>query len=181
MKLLILNGSPRVKGNTKAAVEFFKNNISEHLTDVEIEEIFLTEKDIEPCHNCNACQKNGGSCVVDKVTTDIISSVEAADFVLFASPVYWWGVTAQLKLAVDKLYSKCSALASCKKKIGVIAVGGAGLEDKQYRLIREQFECIADYLKWELAFVKSFSAYEPGDIEKGGVLESELSDVYKLI
>lgn len=181
MKIFILNGSPRAKGNTKAAIDYFRGVVSEKCPGAEIEEAVLTGMAIEPCHNCNACQKNGGKCVVDKVTTELMDKVEAADFILFASPVYWWGISAQLKLAVDKLYSRCAALASCNKKIGVIAVGGAGVEDKQYRLIREQFECIADYLKWELAFAKSFSAYEPGDIEKGDVLEKELSDVYRFI
>lgn len=83
---------------------------------------------------------------------------------IFGTPVYWWGMSAQLKMVVDKFYSQDAQFQTMKKKVGVVAIGANELEDPQYRLIREQFSCIADYLGWELAFSLSYSAYEPGEI-----------------
>lgn len=45
-----------------------------------------------------------------------------------------------------------------------MVVGANELENPQYRLIHEQFRCIAEYLHWEPAFSMSFSAYEPGEL-----------------
>ena len=52
-----------------------------------------------------------------------------------------------------------------------MVVGANELENPQYRLIHEQFRCIAEYLHWDPAFSMSFSAYEPGELmTQNGVL-----------
>lgn len=76
--------------------------------------------------------------------------------IVFATPVYWWGVTAQLKLVIDKCYCRGANLKG--KKVGVIAIGGSPTTNVQYELIRKQFECIKDYLGWDIVFSKSYYA-----------------------
>ena len=93
-----------------------------------------------------------------------MDKVEEADFILFATPVYWWGVTAQLKLAIDKLYARCNLLQGQKKKIGFIAICEDELEGPQYRIIEDTFRCIADYLGWDMVFYEPVSAGEKDDL-----------------
>lgn len=58
-------------------------------------------------------------------------------------------------------------------------VGANELENPQYRLIHEQFACIAAYLNWELAFSLSFSAYEPEEIALNPALHSQIQEAMR--
>lgn len=158
MKKLILNGSPR-QGNTVAAIKAF----TEALGDDKPEIINLADKEIAPCKACLACG-NEGRCIDNDDTNDVMDQIEAADFILFATPVYWWGVTAQMKLAIDKLYARCNLLNQQKKQIGVIAIGEDELDGPQYKLIEDTFKCIAEYLGWEMVFYEPVSAGECDDL-----------------
>lgn len=151
MKIVILNGSAR-KGNTAAAIDaFVKGAKEEH----EVEIIKADQVQMSPCKGCNACQCYKG-CVDKDDTNPIVDQIAGADMILFATPVYWWGITAQLKLIIDKCYCRGAQLKG--KKIGLLVVGGASTEDSQYTLIRSQFECMAKYLSWDILFSKVFSA-----------------------
>ena len=61
--------------------------------------------------------------------------------ILFATPVYWWGMSAQLKLIIDKCY--CRELQLKNKKVDTIVVGGSPVDSIQYELIDKQFDCMA--------------------------------------
>ena len=119
--------------------------------------------DTEKCKGCGVCQCHKG-CVDQDDTNPTINKLVEADMILFATPVYWWGVTAQLKLAIDKLYARCNLLQGQKKKIGVIAIGEDELEGPQYRIIEDTFRCIADYLGWDMVFYEPVSAGEKDDL-----------------
>ena len=100
--------------------------------------------------------------------------MEAADAIIFATPVYWWGITAQLKLVIDKFYARASKFAGTGKKVGTVVIGEAELDDAEYEIIQKQFECIADYLGWEIAFAKSISADKPKDLAGDEAMLAEL-------
>lgn len=150
MKIIVLNGSPR-KGNTLAAINAFVKGAANH--DVEVIDTYKYK--VGPCLGCGVCKCMNG-CIAKDDTNMIIDKLVAADMIVFASPVYWWGITAQLKLFMDKCY--CRGVQLRGKKIGIIAVGGAGTDGPQYELIRGQFKCISEYLDWEIVFHNSYSA-----------------------
>lgn len=122
MKIVIINGSAR-KGNTLTAINTFIKGAAEHN---EIEMISPDKLHIAPCKGCKACQCHKG-CVDQDDTNPTIDKIAAADMILFATPVYWWGMTAQLKLVIDKCY--CRGLQLKGKKVGIIVTGGAPVDN----------------------------------------------------
>ena len=157
MKIIIINGSAR-KGNTLTAINALIKGASEKN---EIEVIEPDKLQIAPCKGCGACQCHKG-CVDNDDTNPTIDKIAAADMILFTTPVYWWGITAQMKLVIDKCYCKGAYLKN--KKVGIIVVGGANTNDKQYELIKGQFDCISGYLSWDLLFYNAYSATKTDDL-----------------
>lgn len=163
-KILFLNGSPRLKGNTHFALKILEEQIDS--TKNEVEFIDVTKYSVAGCMACDACQKNGGKCFMQDDTNQLVQKIVEADTIIFGSPVYWWGISAQLKALIDKMYSRAHSteLTDKKKKVGIISVGGDEVGAEQYRIISSQFRCICEYLGWEFAVDKEFSALNPGDL-----------------
>ena len=178
MKALLLNGSPR-QGNTYAALEALKKGLA-NIEGLEVGEIEATNVDVSPCVACDTCGETG-KCVFDDDTNEVIAAVEEADVVVFATPVYWWGITAQLKLIIDKMYSRGAALQAAKKKVGIIAIGEADQEDIQYELIAKQFEAICGYLGWEITFCNTYTAAAVGDLAANENAMAEIEGLWKTI
>lgn len=172
MRIVIINGSAR-KGNTLAAIGAFVKGASEKN---EIEMIQPDKLDIAPCKGCGTCQCYNG-CVDEDDTNPTIDKITAADMILFATPVYWWGMSAQLKLVIDKCY--CRGLQLKNKKVGVIIVGGSPVDSIQYELICKQFDLMAQYLSWDMLFQKTYYATARDGFEKNVGALKELEDIGK--
>ncbi|OQA87308.1 MAG: putative NAD(P)H-dependent FMN-containing oxidoreductase YwqN [Lentisphaerae bacterium ADurb.Bin242] len=179
MKILILNGSPRLDGNTRTALHEIEKGIRANKSGAEVEFIDVACRKLSPCIACDGCKENGGSCVIPDESSALVQKVFEADVVIFGTPVYWWGVSAQLKMLIDKFYSKDTVFKEQKKRIGLVIVGAAGPENKEYELIRGQFQCICDYLGWNLLFTESISAWNVGDLAKNTQKMTELGDIWK--
>ena len=172
MKIVIINGSAR-KGNTLRAIDAFIKGASEKN---EIEIIQPDRLHIAPCKGCGACQCLKG-CVDQDDTNSTIDKITAADMILFATPVYWWGMSAQLKLIIDKCY--CRGLQLKNKKVGTIVVGGSPVDSIQYELIDKQFSCMAKYLSWDMVFQKSYYATDSDELAKNKDSIKELENIGK--
>lgn len=159
MKITLLNGSPR-NGNTSKALRYFKESLCAQHSVVQYD---LYGCSIKPCCNCNYCQKDGNGCVHNDDSNRILQTLIESDVIVFGTPVYYWGISAQMKLLVDKFYSVNSRLTT-EKSIIVIATGANPLDDIQYKLIDGQFRAISDYLHWTMVKFIPISAYEPNDI-----------------
>ena len=143
MKVLLLNGSPRMKGNTRMALSLVMEGIEEGLHPESLELYDVSRHKLSACLACDGCKKNGGNCVQADESAELVQKIYEADVVVFGTPVYWWGMSAQLKMAVDKLYSRTALLQGQEaKKIGLITVGAAAVDDPEYQLIEDQMKCI---------------------------------------
>ena len=172
MKIIIVNGSAR-KGNTLTAIDAFVKGAS---AKNEIEIIAPEKLHIAFCKGCGVCQCYKG-CVDKDDTNPTIDKIAAADMILFATPVYWWGMSAQLKLIIDKCY--CKGLQLKNKKVGTIVVGGSPVDSIQYELINKQFDCMAKYLSWDLLFQKSYYATERDELAKNTDALKDLEGIGK--
>jgi len=133
-KFCILMGSPRLGGNT---AELLKPFIAELQTKgCDINYITLSDKNIQPCKSCFACQQIEGryGCVQDDDAGEIIEAIIESDYVVLATPIYTWYCTAPMKALLDrhyglnKFYGKAKGSLWKGKKIAVIATHGYDAE-----------------------------------------------------
>jgi multimeric flavodoxin WrbA len=123
-KILIINGSPRKNGNCSVLIQNLAEGVSENGGISET--ICLQELKIAPCNACDACRKNKSKgCVIKDDMVPLYSKVAQADAIVFASPVYWFNISAQTKLFIDRLYAVGeNGNAFTGKKIGIILTYG---------------------------------------------------------
>lgn len=101
MKVLAINGSPRVDGNTSLALNEMKKVFDAE--GIEFEIVQLGTKDVRGCIACNQCEKNG-KCVFDDIVNELAIKFEAADGLVVASPVYYASANATLIACLDRLF-----------------------------------------------------------------------------
>jgi multimeric flavodoxin WrbA len=101
MNVLVLQASPRKNGNTAALVERFLAGLTEGGTQ-DVREFWLNDLDIQPCQGCFRCIGES-LCIIDDDMQRIYPELVAADLVVFATPIYWWHMNAQMKLCIDRM------------------------------------------------------------------------------
>ena len=101
MKVLMINGSPRVNGNTAAALEEMKTIFAQEGMEVEI--VQVGHQAIRGCIACGGCSREG-KCVFDDGINELAAKFAAADGLVVASPVYYASANATLIAALDRLF-----------------------------------------------------------------------------
>ena len=99
-KVLILKGSPRENGNSTTLANQVMAGAKE--SGVGVESIYLHGMDIRPCDGCFLCLGEGKSCVIEDDMQSLYPKLLEADAIVFASPIYWFNISAQLKLCIDR-------------------------------------------------------------------------------
>jgi multimeric flavodoxin WrbA len=126
MRILAFQGSPRADGNTAALFAEVVKAAREAGADVT--EIMLHGKKIAPCTSCYACKAPGASgCVIRDDMDAICEGVMGADAFLFATPIYWWSVSAQMKLLWDRFFALDYERAMKGKRAALVMTYGGAL------------------------------------------------------
>ena len=178
-KVLIFNGSPRKKGNTVTLIAEFTKALQEAGTEFEV--INLNQMNINPCQFCNWCINNNALlCVQKDDMNDLYPKLLDAEKIVLATPIFWFNVSAQLKLFIDRLYALHGAegYAFTKKKFANILVYGDANPDSSG--VNNAIGSLNDMIKYmnsEIIGTVHGSAYKIGDAANNKQL---LSDVYEL-
>ena len=98
-EVVILMGSPRKKGNTELVCSAVTDGIEAAGAGVTL--IRLSEQSIKPCLGCGGCERDG-RCVIKDDMQQLYPLLDHAYAVIIASPIYFYGVTAQTKLFIDR-------------------------------------------------------------------------------
>ena len=103
-KVIVLLGSPRRKGNSSILAEKIAKGAKAAGANVEI--FFLHDMDIAPCKSCYACQKPGSKgCSIHDDMQILYSKMLEAEAWVIASPVYWFTMSSQTKLWMDRCFA----------------------------------------------------------------------------
>ena len=101
MKVLLINGSPRAKGNTYLALKEMEAIFAKQ--GIETELIHVGNADIRGCIACGSCHRNG-KCVFDDLVNETAPKFEAADGIVIGSPVYYASANATLMAFLQRLF-----------------------------------------------------------------------------
>ena len=171
-KIIVLAGSPRKDGNTDRLVAAFvkgaeKNN--------EVEVFSVHNYKVNPCIGCNSCfSREGNNCFQNDDMQQIYKKLSEADILVIASPVYFYGISSQLKTVIDRLHTPLRNSFNIKK-LALILVGAAELP--------EMFDAILTQYKLTLNFFKLEDAGKVlvrGAKDKGDVTQAGLEQAYNL-
>lgn len=103
MNLIVLHGSPRKHGNSDTLVESFLQGAQKE-DGSKITHFYTNELDITPCQGCLKCKTSiGHRCIINDDMQDIYTGYSEADIIVWASPMYWGYLTAQLKTVLDRM------------------------------------------------------------------------------
>ena len=107
MKILVLNGSPRPKGNTAAMVEAFAKGAQENGHQVDV--VNVCQKKIAGCLACEYCHKKDSGherqCVQQDDMQEVYPLLDEAEMIVLASPVYYHSFSGQLQCAINRIYA----------------------------------------------------------------------------
>jgi putative NADPH-quinone reductase len=166
-RVLGIVGSPRQGGNTDILVDEILSGARE--AGAQVEKIMLGELAIAPCQACYACRKNG-KCVQRDDMEDLLTKMKSSSVWVLGTPVYWWGPSAQLKVFVDRWFSKASGPA-CKETFEdrrvILAVPMGDTDPATGRHVVGMFTDALEFVKAKLfASILAPGAYEAGDVAK---------------
>ena len=160
MKILVLNGSPKINGNTSFLIKNFKTGAENVGHKVEV--IQVSGLNIKPCIGCAYCRNEGnGTCVFKDDMAMVFEKANEADLIVFASPVYYWGFSGQLQSLISRFYS--IRRPNAKKYALVLTADSKGAFDS----VKTQFNSIVNYFKGDVCgIITSFGEENKSEEKK---------------
>lgn len=162
-KIIILNGSPRLKGNTAMLCDAFAKG-------AESAGHTVTRFDLQrmKIHGCLGCMKGGkdpaSPCVQKDDMEQIYPAYKDADLVVLASPMYYWSVSGQLKTAFDRLFAvaECNPDYANPRKECALIMAAEGNSPDNWKPALDYYHALMGFLGWT----------DKGQVLAGGVLEA---------
>ena len=178
-KILFFNGSPRKKGNTSVLIEECMRGIKDSGNKAEV--FFLHNMTIGACQFCDWCIDNNAlSCVQKDDMNELYPKLLESDIIVLAAPIFWFSVSAQMKLFIDRLYALHGkdGYALINKKIATILVyGDSDIDRSGVNNAIGSIEDLIRYMKSENIGIVHGTAYKIGDAEKNKQLMSQAYDL----
>ena len=170
MKILVIVGAKKNGQTNKLVGQFINGAVSSGHT---VETVnLLTLKNVHGCVDCQTCKRNGGTCVWKDDIAPLMEKVVAADVLVFASPVYFFSISSQLKLFMDRTYAVMEQIKNKKFYFVATAAGPSVDYGEDFKKVVEPIQGWLDCFEG-MEFIRTLSFFDTGTID---VSES---DVYK--
>ena len=173
-KIAILMGSPRKNGNTEILVKSFLGGVDKEKNSVEI--IPVMENKVNSCTGCNACFRDSmNRCVQQDDMQEVYEKLSDADVIVIATPIYFYGISSQLKCIIDRLHNPIRN--SFKVKELVLLAVCADTIPTAFDSVKTMYLSILSYFSLKNAGIITV----PGVPEKGDIMGNPaLTEAYKL-
>ena len=178
MRTLILQGSPRKEGNTATLVRQFVKGLRDGGSD-DVREFVLNDMNIRPCQGCLTCVTScQHECIIEDDMQQIYREFIASNTIVFATPVYWWHMSAQLKTCMDRMDSLAAGGHFRNKNMVLITT--YGFEDPDgVDLMVKMFGAIAKWANMRISVLRYCSG-PPREGKHVSSVKEKLDEAYKL-
>lgn len=158
MKILVLEGSPNEKGSTHLLADCFRQGAQEAGHTVQM--LDIAHANIHPCTGCIHCGYQGPCVQKDDMET-IRGEILGADMLVFATPLYYYGMSAQLKTLVDRFCAFNSSLQSKRMKSALLTVAWNS-DDWTFDALVSHYKTLVRYLHFQdMGMVLGYSCGTP--------------------
>ena len=167
-RIVVLAGSMRKGGNTDLLVQAFAEGAGKNHT---VDIVSVADHTVNPCIGCNACfTREGNQCFQNDDMSVVYDKLKKADMLVIASPVYFYGLSAELKAMIDRLHTPMRNEFPIKK-LALLLVGAATLPEL-FDAIKLQYQLVLAFFHLEDAgMVLVRGAKDKGDVRKGDALK----------
>ena len=180
-KVLVLLGSPRKKGNSAILADRIARGAK--ASGAKVETIFLHGLNIAPCNSCYACQKEKSKgCAIKDAMQDLYPKLLEAEAWVIASPVYWFTMSAQTKIFMDRCFAlpAYAKEAFAGKRIAIaMSYGDADPFSSGCVNALRTFQDAFNYTRAKIVGMVYGSAYEAGEIRANDVLMKAAEELGK--
>ena len=166
--IVILSGSPRKNGNTDRLAAAFVEGAESAGKNVTL--FRVADMNIAGCLGCNHCFDGSGICIQKDDAQTILDALKKADAYVLASPIYFFSLTAQLRLAIDRTYALLS-LDVPQQKSALLITCGAGSEKAAEGAIATYRGMCTHSGREDAGIVIATGLHVPGEIEGRAEIE----------
>ena len=184
-KILILSGSPRKDGNTAILVDWFAEGARAKGARVEIVRTAFLKYKSNGCTACRACQKlDEYECVINDEAKPVLAKMAKVDVIVMATPLYFFGASAQLKLVFDRMFSlykwdnKAGTMETPLKGKTLVLMASA-FEDVGLDALSKPFALTAEYTGMKFKSLLIPNAGESGDIKNKSAIQKRATALGK--
>ena len=164
MHIVVLTGSPHKQGTTAfLADRFVEGTQKGGHTVFRFDAAFRC---VHPCLGCENCQSGAQPCVFQDDMQMLYPELKKADMVVFVSPLYYHGMSSQIRMVIDRFHGIDNYLVGASKKT-VLLMAGASVVPTVYDGVVATFRETTKYLGWqESGLLVAFGCKNRADIEK---------------
>lgn len=159
--IVVVTGSPRAGGNSEILADAFTEGARQSGNLVTV--FHAGRMNISGCLDCKYCFTHEGECVQNDAMQAVYPVLRKADMLVLASPVYWYGMSSQIKAMIDRMFAGCKKPYPVKSIALLVTYGGT--DAKAAAPVISHFEAISYYMGWESAGIIS----QEGVKEKGEI------------
>jgi len=170
-KILVINASPVKNGNTAILVNWFCEGARESGAKVEIVNAAFLKYKSNGCISCRKCQKiKEYRCVINDEASPVLGKMAEVDVIVMATPLYFYGPSAQLKLIMDRMFSlykwdnKADTMETPLKGKTFVLIASA-FEDVGLDSLEKPFAITADYSSMKFESLLVVDAGESGEVK----------------
>lgn len=167
MKIVVLTGSPRRNGNTSHMAGRFIKGAEE--AGHEVYRFDCAQRKVSPCIARNRCGMNG-TCIFNDDFVELRPHLLAADMVVFATPMYYFGFSSWLKTVIDRFYALNGQIKGAPKQAAFL-MAYANTDPKEAEPMTSHYHTLLSYLGWK----DRGMVVAPGMWPTGAVNETEYS------
>ncbi len=145
MKITVLKGSPNINGSSALLAKNFINGAIE--AGHEIVEIDCAKVDVAPCTGCIHCGYEG-ECSLNDEMDNIREEILSSDMLVFVTPLYYYGMSAQLKIIIDRFCSRNFSIQQKHMKSALLTVA-YNADDWTFDALEAHYDTLVKYLNFE--------------------------------